>query len=211
MPGKTRTRKYKKYAKRGKSLASKAYTAAKKALARTRGIERKKFDYASGPATVTSTASVTCMSDISEGLEVDDVIGRSLQPKNVMFRANISANGTPPFNYLRMIIFQDRNDVNNTAIAASELMDQPTNILSPISRALPPGRINVLHDKVYTVGTAASQVAISIKKWFRLKGNMTFAQSGSFDKNHLFLYVHSTDAANGPTLQVYNRLYYTDL
>lgn len=173
----------------------------------SKNIPIKMHDYVGSPTTVTSTASIVCLTDISQGDDINNVTGRKALLKGLAYRFVTSANSTTGVSYTRVLILRDKNDVNDTAPTAAEILDQPSNFESALSR-ISIGRFQVLYDEI--LGNSTSGPYNQVRQgYLRVNKPMTFGGSGNFDGGHIFLLTISEAAVNGPGFQIYSRAYFT--
>lgn len=186
-----------------------------KVKALSRVVKRMEYDNArihdtifGAPTVVTTAGSVTCLTDVTQGDDVNNVSGRQAFLKKIVLKGTISGFNAADFNYLRVLVFRKKGDADNTMPTIAEVIDSSVgqNILAGPSRAAI-GENEWLYDKLFVVGDNAGPAARTFSKTIRVNKTFTFAASGEFDKGHVYLLLVSTDAANGPSAQIYARAY----
>lgn len=160
------------------------------------------------PTVVTTAGSITCLTDVTQGDDVNNVQGRNAMLKKITLKGTISGFNAADYNYLRVMVVRKKGDADNTLPVLADIIDSSVaaNILAGPSRAAL-SEYTWYYDKLFVVADNAGPAARTFKKTIRINKPLTFAASGEFDKGHLFLVLVSTDAANGPSAQIYCRAY----
>lgn len=197
------------------TIARSAYRTGKY-LASLINVEKKFHDVTANNLVPTTTPTIINLSNIGQGADYNNRDGNSVLLQTLQYRMNVLYNGTPGFNKLRMIIFRD-NDQRGTDPAAADLLESTaaaTAINSPLLHYVNQ-RFSVLQDTVYTV--AAGHLPVIAKKKFmkmppgtHLKYSSTAAADASNWEGALYCLFVSDQAANGPSVDYYFRLRFTD-
>lgn len=165
--------------------------------------EWKYTDVAQAATTITTTATITNLTAVSQGDGDQLRTGDKVTWKNFFIRYAITPNATAGMNYLRTIIFLDRQN-NTTPPTATEVLEVATNYMSPINKDWGK-RFKVLFDRTYTVDTDAT--GSQVDKIFR-KIRFVTEYDGSAttpNTNGIYILQISDQATNGPSTQFYYR------
>lgn len=196
-------------------------------------VEKDFFDVVVAPAAVTTTASVTNLTNIAQGDDFNNRQGNSILLQSLLLRmsiaGNISATVTGSMgSFVRCIVFQD-NDQRGTDPTAAELLEDTTagvrQILSPLNHNVYK-RFNVLVDEIFDVGQwiqTATQAVVSNPMFQHYKVFKNFAGKGmhvrytatagadaSNFEGSMYLLLVSSDGTSSPTVGFNSRIRYTD-
>lgn len=170
--------------------------------------ETKFLDAAANGTTVTTTATVNGIFTLPVGTGDSQRVGNRVWMKSFFLRLAVTPNATAGLNFLRFIVFKDRQ-CNGSAPAASDLLTSSTNYLSPLLMDNNM-RFKILFDRIYTVDSDATGAQVD-KVYRKLKFPVEFQDTTSAAiSNGLFILMISDQATNGPTVSYQSRLKYTD-
>lgn len=195
-------------------IANKAWQASKYIMSMI-NVEQKFFDVNSN-FTALSTGAIANLSNVAEGSDYLNRDGNSILLQRIEFACYISQQTsilTVPC-FVRCMIFCDKmqRGTDPTLAEILETTSVNVNIVSPVLHYTA-GRFQVLYDKVFTlsVGNATGH-AVSFEK--ELHQHVMYSSTTGADASNwtgaLYLLFLSNDAVNPPTVQMYNRLVFTD-
>jgi len=172
--------------------------------------EWKSFDVARAATTITTTATLTNLAAMSPGTGESDFVGDKVRMKSVLLRMSITPNATAGVNYLRVIVFRDKQSNVGTPPTAATLLQVATNYLSPLNNDNGM-RFKVMYDQTFTVDTDAN--GAQVQKLYRRLNYVSEFQAGVAIPitNSTYILEISDQAANGPSVQWYSRVRYTDV
>lgn len=172
-------------------------------------LERKVDDSPSTPLVVTTTASITNILSPAQGTGDDDRIGDRVNAKSLFIRLSITPNATAGMNFLRFIVLRDKQG-NGAAPSAANVLSASTDYQSPINEDYGQ-RFKVLFDRTYTVDNDANGAQVD-KIYRKLNFRTVWPDEGSTwpNTNSLLVFMISDQATNGPTVQYYARVRFTD-
>lgn len=194
-----------------KNLGAKAYKLAKY----VRSIVNVEYKYTDVAITgsLSTTPSITFLTDTVQGVTVNDRNGNSIKLKSMYISGIVYANTAATFaQNVRCIIFIDK-DSRGAAPLATDLLTAST-IQAPIN-LLNGKRFVVLMDKHINVGTQANTSAMHNFKYFK-KFNMDLSYQASggsaadADTNQIYMLLMCTNAANTPAVQLNSRIRFID-
>jgi hypothetical protein len=176
-------------------------------------IEYKRFDnnLTDQP---TTTATMTCLSQCSQGLANYQRVGDSLRLQHFEAKIAIERHASATSTRYRIMILRDNECVGAAANPAAFMVDPSTNgDLTPFtSQAIESKRFGVLFDTAGILDSSNLHEIYSISmphnghiKYIDTTGLVTAAGSGA-----IFLYLWSSEATNKPTLRNFSRFTYTD-
>lgn len=197
----------KKNYSKSKGNCSGAMKVAKKALklVKENGPELKRYLNQIPPVTVTYTGGVTPLTNLAEGLDSYERIGKQITLKGMLYDDCAVINGTGASSMVRTIIFIDKSCVGGATPAASDVL-QFVGALDAVNspyNASNRARFKILHDKVSVLNIGVT-LASHTKKYIRLghKQYYTGVGSGAFDKGTVFLLIVS-DVTGGTNIPSY--------
>lgn len=169
--------------------------------------ELKYKDTTASGTTITTTGTIVRLDNISDDASDTGRIGDKITARSIQMRLAITPNATAGSNFLRVILFLDKQPNGSTA-TTSLLLEAPTNYNSPLYLAYGK-RFKVLFDRTYTVDTDAT--GSQVDKLFRkLRYVAEFNDSGNVSTNQLNVLFLSDQATNGPSISYYFRLRWID-
>lgn len=169
--------------------------------------ENKYFDIQRSD-TIVSSGVVRALFTPFPGSGVDDIIGYSCWLKSWLMRIVVIPNSTEQLNYLRVIMFQDKQ-VNGSTPAVTDVLESASYI-SPLNAANWQ-RFKVRFDKLYTVDSDGngSQVDKIFRK-FRILYRGDSSQ-GITVTNGLYLLLISNQVTNGPQVDFHSRIKFNEI
>lgn len=172
--------------------------------------EKKYYNVAPGSAVITSTPTITELFDPNLGTGDTDLIGSKCVIRSLFIRLTIVPNASAGMNFLRFIVFQDRQ-ANGVAPTSAFILDTTVNNkwLAPL-RIDYSKRFKVIFDKLYTVDNDANGSQVD-KIYRKLYIRYADAYGGNPATNGLYLLMVSDQATNGPSVDYVSRVRYTDM
>ena len=170
--------------------------------------EIKRFD-TTASVTPTATPGIVLLSDIAAGDDVGNRDGNSILAKYNTGTVQMSIAAASTLVEGRVLFFIDTQN-NGSAPAAADILEAPTNVLSPLNRDNTQ-RFTILNDIHITLSNTGDK--ISTQKYYKKLGfhmRYTGTSTGTNNKNSLYVLYMSTDNTNPPTINIYNRLAYYD-
>ncbi len=198
-----------------------------KHLATLVNVEDKKFDVdGSAGSVITTTATITNLSNIAQGNDYFNRSGDSILGQAMEFRAYAVGNPAVTANTMRLMLVCDREN-HGADIVIGDVLQGGTNPFNQPILATSANRFEILYDEqVHLVarspGLASSgtsttylpdiqQLPVLQRKWNKhIKYTSTAGADASNWENALFLIAISSSAANGPSLFYTFRLHFTD-
>lgn len=163
--------------------------------------EAKHFDSASGIVAFNNTHAVIKLSDISEGSDSTNRIGRRITAHKLELRLSIAETGTETT--VRCIVIRCVGKYTGT----------PSNYLSAWNVPTDADRCYCLYDNIFTL-TANDKHQHSIVKTINLHNlKLKYTGSGATDDQEgclIFMCVANADPANDPTYTGSTRLWFYD-
>jgi hypothetical protein len=149
--------------------------------------------------------------NIAQGTAYNERVGTTVAPMRLHFRARLNL-GVPlsGYNqtYLRVIILQDRQQVDSTSPLSSQ-------VITPIEPEAAKNwfyrnRFNIISDEIHTLDIYHPSKWIDRK--FAISGSMDYSSSGSTSicKNGLYALILQDNSVYPASLDYWFRLYYTD-
>lgn len=221
---KYRARRYRrKPSMSGWTMARKALQVATK-VAGLVNCEWKYKDTTFSGVNVTSGGTITCLSDMAQGDDDENRSGNSVMAKSLLVRGSFGRNsGGDAYQFLRVIVFKDMNDENDTAPTLGNLLDTTTAgvaIYSPLNKDIE--RFWILADRTFTTDSTDPQAEFKFFHRFGLlkdrKGNRTIGQHVTFNgasatdtsKGHIYILLLGNSSANYPTFTGMSRFNFVD-
>lgn len=168
--------------------------------------ELKYFDVSTS-GTITSTGTLTALNGINQGTNPNDRVGDKLKTVSSFLRLAMTVNATATTNFLRVIIFRDKQ--TNLSVPGVTDVLQSASFMSPLNNSYSM-RFKVYFDKTYAFD--AESAGTQVDKIYRRMKFKTEYSTGStgIRTNGLFILLISDQATNGPTVNYYHRLKYKD-
>ncbi len=195
----------------GVGVAKAAYKALRIAVkvGRMVNAEKKLFDNSLSLQPSTSGA-VQSMVDITQGLDRNNRIGRSIKVKSIQLRGRITQHATAAQTTIRLIFFTD-GAFTGTPPTAAQLMvsDDINSLRDGSSENLK--RFKILSDRMYQLSDVG-KLAVNLK-WFKkmdLRVIFTDVDTSDEGPGSIWLYHVSDEATNVPTLTADVRIRYYD-
>lgn len=177
-----------------------------KYLASVVNTERKVFDSGSQnqhlTAMTTNTAPLLHLTGMAQGTAENQRIGNSILVKSIQFRALLGYAGTNSPQNLRLIIVRDlQTGCDLDAPSLGDLLEDPTNILSPLNiiNGNAEARFMIIKDHTYTFDANANPTT-TFKYYAKCMVHTKFLGSAGSDVGQNQIYVFAiTDVGNGST------------
>lgn len=187
---------------RNRSLASKAYSLAKKAYK----APELKYIKTTGSVTSPSTSGgVQELSVCSQGSTNNDRIGDSISPTSVAIRLKASLNATASETQIRILLYRWKL---GTSTGVTDVLESS----SPVSFKSEDKRFQseILYDRVFQLDAVRSQeMFVSFKR--QLKHRISYAESATAaNTNGIYIAILSDESTNTPGLSYRARLFYRD-
>lgn len=180
-------------------------------------VEYKNLDV-SQATTATTTASLWSISNIPQGIQVEQREGDSVKLKSITARIRLSSNAssTLDFQYARLIMFVDKDNNNPgttdptaATTAAYKILEADTVeshlFLDNASR------YHVLLDKVVTLTEGGKEYYF--EKYYKpmdMKIQFDGTATEPAKKNNVWIYIVGSEATNGPNFSINTRIRYVD-
>lgn len=209
----TRGRKSTAWYNKKYSVAQMAGKALKgvRAIRKLINVEKKFLDTTQSATTVGTAATIAPLTYIAEGDDYNSRDGHSILTQGMLFRMRMTANATSVVNFLRVMVFIDK-EMNGVAPVVADILEAPTDYLSPLQHDSG-RRFSILYDRIHALdynghGTAA------VNKWFRINHHVkytgTTAAAASSKEGQVYLLLLSDNNTNQVGISWYNRLRFTD-
>lgn len=220
MPYKRNYRKRNYRRKRGGNTAwyNKKYSVAQIAKSAWKGVKYVKglvnsemYSYeAAAGGTVTTAGVVVPITLIAQGDGESARTGNSILAKSLLLRLTLVMDKTHDVQTTRILVIRDTQQVGDTYPTLTELLQAPTNVLSPLNDTTK-GRFDVLMDRYYMESNTGTQ-GHHCEKFFRFNSHVRWNGVANTDiqKNGLYLMLVSDAATGGENYNYYFRLNYHD-
>lgn len=169
--------------------------------------EHKAYD-TDGSLTINGTGYMINLNPIAIGDGYDQRGGISVKNLNLAMRSIVWGNSSSAQTFLRIVIFQQNQDNGSLPVIGDILetasIDSPKDWVKRFNSKF-------LYDKVVSFSDAGKEVQY-IRKNFKLVGNHTnyIDSSTNIARGGLFMWVLSNTVTNGPSMDYYFRLTFTD-
>ncbi len=182
--------------------------------------EVKHCDILNNNVSATSAAAFYHLTNIAEGTDDGERIGRSILATMLQFHgiSRFNTSNTDTYQFVRYIIFVDTSDELATAPVIANLLDS-TNAtaqsVAPINSSYL-DRYIVLHDVLHTLSTyvpyVQSKFAITFNQSTYRISNTTWngSTAAAYGKNHLWLCIIGSGTTNMHGSVTYTRCTYID-
>ncbi len=175
--------------------------------------ELKSHDVATSSAIIDGAGLIVNLSNIIQGLDSVQRIGRSIKVKELSFNATLTQHVTATNTSVRICIVADTQqegpDLDPTWL---ELMvaATPTSLFNVTSTRK---RFKIIYDKLFTLSDSGETM-----KSFRFKKKMnlviqyvgTAAADSSNGRNSLYLLAQGSETSNDPVININTRILYLD-
>lgn len=192
-----------------KQVAWRAWKTAKATRKRmNQSIEKKFIDTVFAPTVITSAGTIQQLDATQQGADDNDQrVGDIIWVKSLFTRLSVVVNPTATQNFIRVIIFKDKQQ-NGTVAGVTDLL-QSASYTSQLNRDYSL-RFKVIIDRTYCVDDAGS--ALQIDKLYKKLFYKAEYQTASLvpRTNGLNMLLISDQATNGPTVQFNNRVRFID-
>lgn len=176
--------------------------------------ELKYIDLVIGPTTITSTASFSLMSAITQGVLVSNRIGNEIKLRKIELRYHIYGSSAGDFtNLVRVMIVMDRQ-ANAAIFGINDLLAFGGDTLSPYNEDNTK-RFKMIQDRTHALENVAGVAQIYRHKVIRLKGKVFFTGAGNtianIKTNSIYVVLLSDSVvATHPNFEGIFRLWYSD-
>lgn len=159
------------------------------------------------------TPAVTQMSYVDQGNDTEQRSGNSILSKYLSYQTRTTYNqtSTVPVS-CRYIIFVDTEPQGGNVPSATDLLDDPTSIISPLN-VDHTSRFTILEDLHVDLSPTGTQV-MTTKSYKPLDFHIKYTgpESNAIEKNNIFclLQSESSDTTNFPTMAIFWRLAFYD-
>lgn len=159
-------------------------------------------------AGTSSTGSVTHLSGIAIGDGDSTRTGNSIFTKYLSFRANVAVNPSATATILRMVIFQDKQQVGDGTPAVSDVLETSSVVSSLNQNSV--GRFKIIRD----INIALNDTVINkyIKRYIKIKTHIRYNGTAGSDiqRGGLYCLLISNEATNAPGIDMDMVLGYHD-
>lgn len=192
------------------------------------GTPELKFSDAVGSGTVSSTPTMSAFG-MALGNTLNTRIGNEVRLKSFQGRIAIRANANSTGGVFYRIIFGIDWENQASAPTAAQVLEVPTNFLSPLNLSTTRGRFSVYWDKVIRVGPGAvvasipagtiqmnqaPNAVVHLRLFKRLQNKQTYSGATGADTSigtPFMMQLSDVLAGNAPTVSTFFRLKYVDV
>lgn len=173
--------------------------------------EMYKFDSQQSGQPATSSGSVIHLTAIAQGDGDGARTGNSIMVRSVNIKGNLIFNtgASKLFQPVRLIVFQDSQQVGDTYPTTTQLLENATTYSHLNSDTV--GRFKILHNKVYNLNTGAN-AGIVYQINLPMQSHVRYNGTAGTDiqKGGLYLLWMSNETVNYPTIDYEARVSYHD-
>ncbi len=191
-----------------------AMSVAKKALAKVNAMEKKVEDkfITTGIAStaITDAGTVIELFAMAQGINFAQRIGIDIYCKWMVIRYHLVVNGNAAGTSFRLIIVQDKQQVNSTDPPIATILEtlSPDTTINHVNRA----RFRVLYDSFMTVSTdGVPSIAHTQFIKLRFTQRYTSVDNTGIDKNGIYVVAIGNEATNDPVLAFFCAMHYNDM
>lgn len=168
-----------------------------------------KFNDVSSTTNVTTTAQIIDLTEIAEGTNNTERVGKSIRLKSLLQRGSARIDASASASALRAIIVHDM-DNTGTAPSVTDIL-QSSSFVANINLASSLGRWRVLMDKTLNMSANGTQ-RVSWKRYIKLNHHVKYSGSAanSNQKGSLFLVLLSNESTNGVNININTRVRFID-
>lgn len=195
-----------------------AFVVAQKALKVARKVQRELTPEVLNHRTIfqvdpNTTGSVVDMTSIAQGLDTSARVGRRIHAVSLVATGFCQIHASATHSTLRMTLVRDKSGTT-TQPAIADLFQDVTefrNLKPPLSRPQQRGRFQILADRKYLLDTNNKESYI-VNIFKKLNFDVDFTGTAVTDegKNHIYLFIASSEATNDPVVSVICDVRYTD-
>lgn len=180
-------------------------------------IETKFVDTVSGLGSVTQSGTVTCITQLAQGLTSTDRVGDSIKLQHIEVRGTVIINPLATNTTVRVIIFRDL-DGYGTAPTCTDLLENVGGTVAPNSpyKFNKRQRFSILFDEMFQLQSILAQGTSSDAWYFNTAhaGHVLYlgstAAAASNGKGSVYVAAISEEATNTPQFDFYSRVLFTD-
>ncbi len=174
--------------------------------------ELKSHDVANQDTITDGAGKILNLSNIVQGLDSVNRIGRSIKVKEFSFNAVLTQNSSATNTQVRIIIIADQQQEGSNDPSWLEVCVAvaPTSLLNVTSTRK---RFKILYDRLFTLSIAnVTMIPFRFKKKMShvIQYTGTTAADASNGKGSLYLMAISNEVTNDPTLDISTRILYLD-
>lgn len=175
-------------------------------------VEKKVLDTNADP-TPSNTASIVTLSNVAQGDDYNQRNGRKIKADSIYLNGQVRIENTAAKEtVLRVIIFIDSESDGETPTAA-ELLQDGTDLQSPLNYAYAGTRFKVLMDRYLLVSSNGPQNK-AIKFYRKLGHHVSYlgtgATSGNMGTGNIYMLLMSNEPTNTPTFSYWARFRFID-
>jgi len=177
-------------------------------------IESKIIDTNATRPSIPATGTVTCLTQVAQGLDYANRVGDSIRLQNLTLRARLFVNGSATNSVIRVVVFRDL-DGYGTAPTFGTVMDSLGGNSNPLASTswLNRDRFSILFDEFLTLdvnGTQSMPLYYHSAHQGHVKYLGTTAAAASNGKGSIYLLFVADEATNTPTIAWNARVEFTD-
>lgn len=212
--GKKKFKLGRKLAKRGSIYGSAAQQLWKdvKWLKSVINVEKKVLDTALLNQVILNTGQVVWMSTITTGTAYNQRTGMVVKASNISLRMNLTYNSAGTDNQqLRVVLIYNKSLTQGVTPAIGDILQNINTPLSPYNLDNV-GDYVVLYDHKYDLDSQRPQKQCNVyrKLHHHIRWDVSGDAIADTETGHIFLFLLSDQAANGPSVDIYSRLRYVD-
>lgn len=174
-------------------------------------VEKKFLDTVVTATTQGTAGTFTPLTYIAEGDDYNSRDGHSILTQGFLFRMRLTANSTSVVNFMRIILFVDKEFAGTVATTA-QLLETTTEYMSPLQHDQG-RRFSILMDKIVALDYNGKGT-VSFNKYFKINSHIKFVGTGATaadgKEGHIFLFTMSDNNTNQPGWGMYSRIRFTD-
>jgi hypothetical protein len=180
-------------------------------------IETKIRDFNQVSYAQGTTATLTCVSSLDEGLDFNNRVGDSIKLQDFTIRGRVNVNSAATTSLVRVIILRDL-DAYGTALVSSDVLAVSGSVGAPLSPVawLNRERFSILYDELFAVASGTSTGDATCQFTFHTthSGHVlylgTSSASASNGRGSIYVLTVSDEATNTPSVAFYSRMTFTD-
>lgn len=171
--------------------------------------EKKFKDFISTGFSISPSPAIFSLVNVAGGSNVNERVGNKLTPRYIFGRFEFISDPTPPYTFIRMIVFQDLQQQLAVTPSMTDVL-QSVDTRSPLNVANK-GRFKILRDKLFGMNNTTRNF-VSFKKNIRLNGTIQYsdATGTNIQQNGIYIAFLSSEPTNPPLGSYYLRLSWTD-
>lgn len=156
-----------------------------------------------------ATAKIDHLSNIDGGTNINQRVGTKISPMYILGRLEFVHNPSATVTFLRVIIFQDLQQVLSTTPSSLSLL-QVTDTRSPLN-IQNRGRFKIIYDDLFNLNNFdKAGMVFKINRKVPMPIQWSNATGTNIQKNGLYVFFLSSDNTNQPLGSYYLRLSFKD-